>query len=98
MEKQKTTVSGELENLAADAQSLLSATANATEEQIVDARKRLAKALEKGQEVWGRVQDKACEGAKAADDTIRKHPYQAMGIAFGVGTILGYILTRRGNN
>ena len=97
MDKKATSVSNEIGNLAEDAQALLSATANATEEKIVEARKRLTVALEKGQEIWGLVQDKACETAKAADQTVRKHPYQAMGVAFGVGAVLGYILTRRNN-
>ena len=42
-----------------------------------------------------RVREKAVEGAKAADEAVHEHPYQAIGIALGVGAILGYIIARR---
>jgi ElaB/YqjD/DUF883 family membrane-anchored ribosome-binding protein len=82
-------------NLAEDAQELLAATAHVAEAKVVEARKRLASALERGKETWARVQDNAVEQAKAADKVIRDHPYQSIGIAFGVGALLGLILSRR---
>ena len=39
--------------------------------------------------------EKAVEGAKAADEAVHEHPYQAIGIAFGVGALLGYLVARR---
>jgi thiol-disulfide isomerase/thioredoxin len=42
-----------------------------------------------------KVRDKAVEGAKAADEAVRDNPYQAIGIAFGVGEIVGYLAMRR---
>ena len=95
MDKYKNPVRDEMHTLADDAQALLSATANVAEEKVVEARKRLTLALEKGKEAWGRVQDRACEGAKMTDEVIRSHPYEAIGVAFGVGALLGFILTRR---
>src|ERR1044071_2384105 len=80
MRKQNTT--HDLEGLADDAQALLAATADVAGEKVSEARDRLASALEK---TWGRVQEKAAQGAKATDECIREHPYQAIGIAFGVG-------------
>jgi len=41
-----------------------------------------------------RVQEKAVERAKAADKVIRERPYQTIGIAFGLGLLIG-ILARR---
>lgn len=38
------------------------------------------------------LQDKAATGLKATDRTIRTHPYQTIGIAFGVGVLLGFLL------
>jgi ElaB/YqjD/DUF883 family membrane-anchored ribosome-binding protein len=41
-----------------------------------------------------RAEEKAVERAKAADKVIREHPYQTVGIAFGLGLLIG-ILARR---
>ena len=61
----------------------------------VEARKRLAAALENGKEIYGRVRDRAVEGAKVADKTVRENPYQAIAIGVGVGALVGYLLGRR---
>ncbi len=95
MKKHTSTVTTDLEDLAEDAKALLAATGHLAEEKVVEARKRLAAALEKGKETWERVQDRAIEGARATDEAIRVHPYQSVGIAFGVGALLGYLLARR---
>lgn len=87
--------SPDLESLAEDAKALLAATADVAEEKVVEARERLAEALDRGKATWVRVQDRAVEGAKATDQVIRTHPYQALGVAFGVGAVLGLLLARR---
>jgi len=83
------------EHLVEDAQALLAATAHVAEEKVVDARKRLAAAIEKGKETWNNVQEKAVAGAKATDQVIRDHPYQAIGVALGVGALIGLLIGRR---
>lgn len=83
------------EHLLEDAQALLAATAHVAEEKVVEARKRLTAAIEKGKEAWGTVQEKAIAGAKATDQVIRDNPYQSLGVALGVGVIIGYLLRRR---
>jgi ElaB/YqjD/DUF883 family membrane-anchored ribosome-binding protein len=95
MKRHKADMSAELENLADDAQALLSATANVAEEKVVEARRRLTGALEKGQEALKMVQDKAVESVKATDSAIRTHPYQAIGVALGVGALVGFLIARR---
>jgi len=91
-------VAEELKTLAEDAKSLMSATAHVAEEKVVEARKRLASALERGKDAITAVRDKTVESAKAVDERVRSHPYQAVGIAFGVGAVLGYLLSTRRNN
>jgi ElaB/YqjD/DUF883 family membrane-anchored ribosome-binding protein len=83
------------EHLMEDAQALLAATAHVAEEKVVEARKRLTAAIEKGKETWNNVQEKAIAGAKATDQVIRDNPYKALCIALGVGAIIGYLLRRR---
>jgi ElaB/YqjD/DUF883 family membrane-anchored ribosome-binding protein len=82
-------------NLADDARELLAATAGMAETKIVEARKRLQGALERGKEAWGDIQDRAVAQAKVADEVIRDHPYQSIGVAFGVGALLGILMARR---
>jgi ElaB/YqjD/DUF883 family membrane-anchored ribosome-binding protein len=84
-----------LNQLAEETKALLAATADATEDTVVEARNRLKSVLDSTGEVCARVKAKAVEGAKATDKLIRDNPYQALGIAFGVGALLGFLLSRR---
>lgn len=93
----ETTITSAAGQIVEDAQALLTATANIAEEKVVAARHRLTTALQSGREVLTKVQDKAIAGAKATDETIREYPYQAMGVALGVGALLGFLVGRRGS-
>ena len=95
MSKPTTATSLDLNSLADDARALMAATADVAGEKVGEARNRLAAALERGKVMYGRVRDKAVEGAKATDEAVHEHPYQAIAIGVGVGAILGYILARR---
>jgi len=95
MSKQSEAVSNDINALADDARALLKDTAAMTGDKVADARKRLEAALESAKEICGRVQEKAIEGAKATDKAVREHPYQAVGVAFGIGLLVGYLLSRR---
>ena len=95
MNKETQAIGNDLGTLAEDARALMTATADVAGERVSDARKRLAAALESGKEIYGRVKAKAVEGAKAADEAVHEHPYQAIAIGVGVGAILGYLIARR---
>jgi ElaB/YqjD/DUF883 family membrane-anchored ribosome-binding protein len=95
MNKQTQTISDDMGKLAEDAQALMAATADVAGEKVGEARNRLAAALERGKEIYGRAREKVVEGAKAADEAVHEHPYQAIAIGVGVGAILGYLLARR---
>ena len=95
MDKQTQANSSDLGTLAEDARALMAATADVAGEKVSEARKRLAAALESGKKIFGRVKDKAVEGAKATDEAVHEHPYKAIAIGVGVGAILGYLLARR---
>jgi ElaB/YqjD/DUF883 family membrane-anchored ribosome-binding protein len=89
--------SPDLNTLAEDARALMSATADVAGEKVAEARKRLAVALKNAKEFAGTVRDKAVAGAKVTDEAVREHPYKAMAIALGAGTLFGCILAvRRG--
>ena len=95
MSKQTQAIANDLGTLAEDARALMTATADVAGEKVAEARARLASALESAKEIAGRVRDKAVEGAKAADQAMRDKPYQAIGIALGVGAVVGYLAMRR---
>jgi len=95
MNQETKAVTDDLGTLAADARELLSATADVAGEKVGVARKRLTAALERAKEIGGCVRDKAVAGAKATDEAIHEHPYQAIAIGVGVGAILGFLLARR---
>ncbi len=57
-------------------------------------RAKLEAATEKAKEVCKRLQDETVAAAKATDKAVREHPYQAIGIAFGVGVLIGVVVSR----
>ena len=95
MNKQTQAISNDMGQLAEDARALMAATADVAGEKVKEARDRLAAALARGKEICGRARDKALEGAKAADEAVHEHPYQAIAIGVGVGAILGFLIARR---
>jgi ElaB/YqjD/DUF883 family membrane-anchored ribosome-binding protein len=42
-----------------------------------------------------RAEQKAVERAKAADRIVRDHPYQTIGLAFGLGLLIGVLARRK---
>ena len=94
MDKKTQAAGKDMGTLAEDARALVAATADVAGERVSEARKRLAAALEHGKEIYGRVREKAVEGVKATDEAVHEHPYPAIGIAFGVGALVGYLVAR----
>jgi ElaB/YqjD/DUF883 family membrane-anchored ribosome-binding protein len=85
----------DLKRVVRDSEELLQATAGAVGDKAGDLRKRLTEALESAKRTCHHLEDRALEGARAADRTIREHPYQSIGVAFGVGLLIGVLVTRR---
>jgi ElaB/YqjD/DUF883 family membrane-anchored ribosome-binding protein len=95
MNKQTSVSSNAMGTLAAEARALMAATSEVAGEKVGEARQRLAAALEHSKEIYGRVREKAVEGAKATDEAVHEHPYQAIGIAVGVGALIGFLVALR---
>lgn len=87
--------SHDLEQLMEHVQALMEATADAAEEKVIEARQRLAAALQGGKGVCGRLRERTVEGAKAANAALHEHPYKAVAIGVGVGLLSGLLLSRR---
>ena len=58
-------------------------------------RDELDVALEKMNDARKRLEIQAKKTAESTATTVRKHPYESMGVAFGVGLILGLFISRR---
>src|SRR2546428_27629 len=41
------------------------------------------------------IQERATTSARATDRAIRDHPYESIGIAFGIGVLIGVLINRR---
>ena len=78
-----------------DAEALARVTAGEMGEKVREARTRLNSSLETARHNFEHLQAQAAEKAKQADVVIRSHPYESVGIAFGVGVLLGAVLGRR---
>ena len=73
----------------------MKATANHAGEKVVELRERLSTALESAKVTAQRLEEKTIEAAKATDRVVREHPYQSIGIAFGVGLLIGVLVARK---
>jgi ElaB/YqjD/DUF883 family membrane-anchored ribosome-binding protein len=79
-----------------EGEDLLNAPAGEQGEKGRALRAKLETAVEKAKALYERLEEKTVAAAKAADQTVREHPYQAIGIAFGIGAIIGFLVARGG--
>ena len=85
----------DLKTLSHDAEAMLSATAGQAGEKVSELRSRLNASLESAKATYRRIEERTIAGAKVADKTIREHPYETAGVAFGVGLLIGVLVSRR---
>jgi ElaB/YqjD/DUF883 family membrane-anchored ribosome-binding protein len=85
----------DLREVVEDGEELLRAGASELNEKGTAARARLSAALETAKDTGRKLQQKSVESAKATDRLIREHPYETLGIAFGIGVLVGVLINRR---
>ena len=82
-----------------DAEALIKATANQGGEAIAAVRAKaeesLANAKVKMTEAQDALMEKARAAARTTDDYVRKNPWRAVGVAAGVGLVVGLLIGRR---
>jgi len=64
---------------------------NRIESEAGKTRAKLEAVIEKAKATCERLQDQTVAAAKATDQTIREKPYHAIGVAFGVGVVIGVL-------
>lgn len=85
----------DLKAVVHDGEELLQAGMNELGERGQAARERLAAALEVARETRRKLQERAVAGAKATDQVVRDHPYESIGIALGLGVLVGFLIGRK---
>ena len=89
----------EFSSVLSEAETLLDKAAKETGDKARDLRAqveaRLLSAKLKLQELEGEAVDRAKAAARATDDYVNDNPWRAVGIAAGVGLLLGIIIGRR---
>ncbi len=89
----------DIKTVLSDAEDLLKQAANATGEQASALREkalsRLKQAKEKAADAHVVVVEKSKQAARVADDYVHDSPWKAIGIAAGVGVMIGLLLNRK---
>ncbi len=93
------TVRNDMKTLVKDAQELFREASHATGEKAEELRAKgltmLDAAMEKAQEVQAVAIEKGKAAAHTTDEFVHDHPWKAVGIAAGVGLIVGMLISRR---
>ena len=88
----------DLKVLIDDAEELLRATASQAGESVGAVRQRIEQSVQEGKRSLAEAEDlllnKSEEAAKATDEYVRENPWGAVGIAAGVGLVLGLLIRR----
>ena len=88
-------VASDLKTLTRDAEELLKATAGDVSAKAKAARERLGIALERAKATCVSLQEQTVAVARKADSVIRHHPYESIGVSFGLGLLIGVLVTRK---
>ena len=89
----------DLKVLIGDTEELLKATAGTAGEKISVARERIQASLaiykDKLYDAEQAMMERTREAARATDEYVHEHPWQAVGVAGGIGFLLGMLIARR---
>lgn len=85
--------------VVADAEEILRATANQAGEKVGELRERIGERLRDAkvrlQDAEAAIADRTKAAARATDDFVHEHPWQAVGVAAAVALALGVLIGRR---
>ena len=85
--------------VVADAEEILRATAGVAGEKMGDLRERIGERLRDAKlrlaDAEAALVDRTKAAARATDDYVHENPWRAVGVAAGIGLLLGVIIGRR---
>ena len=89
----------DLKTVMRDAEALIKATSAQTGEKIQEVRARAEESLRQARERLTIVEKEALQHARevadATEEYVRENPWQSLGLAAGVGLVLGILISRR---
>jgi ElaB/YqjD/DUF883 family membrane-anchored ribosome-binding protein len=89
----------DLKIVISDAEELLRATASQAGEKVSAARERVQDSLHRAKikiaEAEDILVDKGKQAARVTDEYVHEHPWRAVGVAAGIGLIVGLLIGRR---
>ncbi len=85
----------DLKTVTKDAEELLKTVSGEQGNGSSEIRMRLSSAIDSAKATYRRLEERAVAGAKATDKVIREHPYESLGVAFGLGLLVGVLVTRK---
>jgi ElaB/YqjD/DUF883 family membrane-anchored ribosome-binding protein len=93
METNTNTLQEKARTLAGDGRATLADAADLAQTGLTETRRRLVALAQRAKQTCTRLEEKTAQSAKAADQTVRNHPYETIAIGFGMGVVLGVLLT-----
>jgi len=98
-ETQRAKLAADLKNVIHDAEELLKLSAGEAGAEVTEMRERIRARLLNAKDSLLDLQHSAVERAKEAgrkaDDYVHDHPWQSVGLAAGVGVLVGLLIGRR---
>jgi ElaB/YqjD/DUF883 family membrane-anchored ribosome-binding protein len=85
----------DLTEVMREAEEVLKKRGNHFDDKADAIRSRLKAALESARATCQRLEEKTKAAAKATDRVIREHPYESIGVGFGLGLLLGVLVARK---
>ena len=85
----------DLKTVTRDAEELLRTVSGERGNGSNEMRARLSSAIDSAKATYHRLEEKTVAGAKATDKAIRAHPYESLGVAFGMGLLVGVLVGRK---
>ena len=86
----------DMRTVVQDAEELIKATAGDIGEKTREARAKLAGALVVARETCHQLEEATFSTVRATTTSIRTHPYESVGLAFGIGFVIGFLLKATG--
>ncbi|MBK7952807.1 MAG: DUF883 domain-containing protein [Candidatus Accumulibacter sp.] len=89
----------DMKGVVADAEEILRATAGVAGDKMGDLRERIGERLRDAKlrlaDAEAALVDRTKAAARATDDYVQENPWRAVGVAAGIGLLLGVIIGRR---
>jgi len=96
---QKDKLMGDVRTFISDAEEVMRSTADQAGESVAEARNRVLSRLQEARAELASLQKlvvtKAKDASKATDEYVHENPWKSVGIAAGIGLIVGLLVGRR---